>query len=162
MPTGPGPTGGPPFPGPTYAQDPAAFRQEAAALDAKYPGTGVGARFLALAQVNPNVSMSRIVVATLLFLGLGQGVGSAVGSAVGGIGNVAQSTANALPTSPLTGINSIGDFFQRLSQANTWIRVGEVIAGLFVLYLGVSALTRGTTAGEVAHKTASTAKKVLK
>jgi len=46
----------------------------------------------------------------------------------------------------LGGIAAVGDFFNRLTQANTWIRVGEVLAGLLLLYIGVNALMRGTAA----------------
>lgn len=39
---------------------------------------------------------------------------------------------------PLTGLSAIGDFFQRLTQANTWIRLGEVVLGLVLIVAGVS------------------------
>lgn len=53
---------------------------------------------------------------------------TAVGS-VGGIGN------------PLTGLAAIGDFFGRLSEANTWLRVGEVLIGIILLGIGVARIT---------------------
>lgn len=162
MPTGPGPTGGT-FSGPTYAQDPAAFQQEATVLDNKFPGTNVGTQFLTLAQRDPNAPMGYIVAVVLLLESGGQGIGKTVQQAAGGIGNVAQTTGQAIPQSSfLTGINSIGDFFQRLTQPNTWIRVGEIAAGLLILYIGLTALTRGTDAGQAIKTTAKTAKKILK
>jgi hypothetical protein len=47
-------------------------------------------------------------------------------------------------TSDLGGINAIGDFFNRLTEGNTWLRVGEVVAGLIILYIGLNAVMRGT------------------
>lgn len=41
--------------------------------------------------------------------------------------------------SGLTGLNAIGDFFQRLSQKQTWVRVGEFVAGGILIYVGVKA-----------------------
>jgi hypothetical protein len=61
---------------------------------------------------------------------------------------------------PLGGINAIGDFFNRLTQPNTWIRVGEAVAGLLLVYLGLSAVMRGTEAQRQVTKVRSTAKKV--
>jgi hypothetical protein len=60
----------------------------------------------------------------------------------------------------LGGINAIGDFFNRLTQPNTWIRVGEVAAGLLLLYLGLSATMRGTEAQRQFTKVKSTGKKI--
>ena len=61
----------------------------------------------------------------------------------------------------LGGINAIGDFFNRLTQANTWIRVGEVVAGLLLVYLGLSATMRGTEAQRQVTKARSVAKKAV-
>lgn len=42
---------------------------------------------------------------------------------------------------PLSGVNAIGDFFTRLTEAATWTRVGEVTLGLLLLIVGLSKLT---------------------
>ena len=42
---------------------------------------------------------------------------------------------------PLAGLAAIGDFFQRLTQANTWVRIGEGILGLILLAVGVARIT---------------------
>lgn len=55
---------------------------------------------------------------------------------------------------PLAGIADIGDFFHRLTEKQTWVRVGEVAVGGILLFAGVKALASGTTAGSVA-KTAT-------
>jgi hypothetical protein len=63
------------------------------------------------------------------------------------------------PVSDLGGINAIGDFFNRLTEPNTWVRVGEVLGGLLLVYIGVSAITRGTPVGDAASTAKSTAGK---
>jgi hypothetical protein len=62
-------------------------------------------------------------------------------------------------TNPLGGIAAIGDFFNRLTQPNTWIRVGEVVAGLLLVYLGLNAVMRDTSAGNAIQHAKETAKK---
>lgn len=59
------------------------------------------------------------------------------------------------------GIQAVGDFFNRLTQANTWIRVGEVVAGLIVLYVALNALMRNTAAGDAVQSATSKAKKAV-
>lgn len=60
----------------------------------------------------------------------------------------------------LTGVNAIGDFFQRLTQTSTWIRVAEFVAGGLLIYMGGSAILRGTAAGNAAKGAASKGKKL--
>jgi hypothetical protein len=64
-------------------------------------------------------------------------------------------------SNPLGGINAIGDFFNRLTQPNTWIRVGEVAAGLLLVYLGLSATMRGSEAQRQFTKAKSVTKKAV-
>jgi hypothetical protein len=63
--------------------------------------------------------------------------------------------------SGLTGLAAIGDFFSRLSNPNTWARVGEVAIGGLLLGIGVYALVSNTETGKAAKsgikKVASTA-----
>jgi hypothetical protein len=59
---------------------------------------------------------------------------------------------------PLTGVAAIGDFFSRLGQANTWIRVGEVVAGLILLGIGLNAMFKGKPM-QIVTKTAGVAGK---
>lgn len=54
------------------------------------------------------------------------------------IGQIASDAPN-----PLTGINAVGDFFQRLTQAATWERAGEAIAGGLLLYVALKAMFPG-------------------
>jgi hypothetical protein len=64
--------------------------------------------------------------------------------------SVKQAVSNA---ANLGGIQAIGDFFNRLTQANTWIRVGEVLAGLLLLYLGLNAAMKNTAVGNTVQST---------
>lgn len=59
--------------------------------------------------------------------------------------NGVASSSNPLntPVNPLTGINAIGDLANRLTQPNTWIRVGEFLAGGVLLVIGLNAMTKG-------------------
>ena len=64
-------------------------------------------------------------------------VATAAGNAVGQAGPVGN---------PLTGLAAIGDFFSRLSQANTWLRLGEGILGIMLIAVGVARMTRAVPA----------------
>ena len=84
-----------------------------------------------------------------------------------GSGGTAKTPAGSIstqPSNPLGGIAAVGDFFQRLTQAATWERVGEVLLGGILVYAGVRALTHGSTvAGSGARKAATApVKKVAK
>lgn len=62
-------------------------------------------------------------------------------------------TAPNLPN-PLTGVAAIGDFFSKLGQRNTWLRIGKVVVGLVLIIVGLVQLTHTQklvkTAGEAA------------
>jgi hypothetical protein len=45
---------------------------------------------------------------------------------------------------PLSGVQEIGDFFHRLTEKATWVRVVEVLAGGVLVYAGVRALAQGS------------------
>jgi len=87
------------------------------------------------------------VTAKAQVAGLKAGIGAAT---PGGLPTVGPGGNIGAPFSNLGGINAIGDFFNRLTQPNTWVRVGEVGAGILLIYLGLSAVMRGTPAGDVA------------
>lgn len=50
---------------------------------------------------------------------------------------LAQTTVSSLGN--LTGLNAIGDLAHRLTESQTWIRVGEFLAGTLLLYVGAKA-----------------------
>jgi hypothetical protein len=45
------------------------------------------------------------------------------------------------PGNPLTPLTDIGDFFHRLTEPSTYIRIGEVAVGALLVYAGVRAMT---------------------
>lgn len=49
--------------------------------------------------------------------------------------------AGGAPKNVLQGLAAIGDFFQRLTQANTWIRAGEILLGLVFFAAGLARIT---------------------
>ena len=56
----------------------------------------------------------------------------------------ANSQANPVQSAnPVSGLAAIGDFFARLTQRNTWVRVGEVAVGVILLAIGVNAMFKG-------------------
>lgn len=60
--------------------------------------------------------------------------GNSPGSAIGG---AADAAANA------TGLGSVGDFLSRLSNSNTWVRLGEVVIGLILVAIGLNSMLKG-------------------
>lgn len=62
----------------------------------------------------------------------------------------------------LAGVGAIGDFFNRLTQGNTWLRVGEVVVGLMILYIGLKATTAQTPVGNAVKSATAPAKRVAK
>lgn len=74
-----------------------------------------------------------------------------------GAGAAAQPAAEA--GTVLQGLPQIGAFFSALTQGNTWLRVGEVVAGLLLLYVGLNALAQNTAAGNAVHSATQTARK---
>jgi hypothetical protein len=71
-------------------------------------------------------------------------------------------TGQPQSSNSLGGLTAIGDFFHRLTEAATWERVGEIVGGLLILYIGVRALTRDTAVGSAAGKSTSTVRKIAK
>lgn len=62
---------------------------------------------------------------------------------------------------PLSGLNAIGDFFQRLTQKATWERVAEFAAGALILYIGLKALTAPEGRNVASRTAAQTGRKIL-
>jgi hypothetical protein len=117
----------------------------------------VGRALLAAGYIGPySWGEAKGIVAGLAKEGVGGSAGLGAGSASGAgtsLGGAAQN---------LGGIAAIGDFFNRLTQAHTWIRVGEVIAGVLLAYIGLRAAFSGTAAGNVVKQNVDTAKRAAK
>jgi hypothetical protein len=50
------------------------------------------------------------------------------------------------------GLAAIGDFFSKLGQANTWLRVAEVLLGAGIIIVALAKLASDTPAGRAAVK----------
>jgi hypothetical protein len=72
-------------------------------------------------------------------------------------GNPGQAIGQAV--SGFTGLNAIGDFANRLTQANTWVRVGEFIAGAILVIIAINAMTKGPVRSATTGTIKSGAKK---
>jgi len=69
---------------------------------------------------------------------------------------------NLTANTPLAPLGSIGDFFHRLTEKETWTRVGEVALGGILIYAGIRALSSGTAAGVATKHATAPVKKVAK
>jgi hypothetical protein len=47
----------------------------------------------------------------------------------------------------LSGINAVGNFFNALGEAKTWLRLAEGLGGLVLIYLGLAELTKSHPVG---------------
>lgn len=69
-------------------------------------------------------------------------------------GNFAVTSGAALnqtiTSSPLDWLSTIGDFFSRLGQANTWLRIGEFLLGGALIVVGVAHMASETPMGRAA------------
>jgi hypothetical protein len=74
----------------------------------------------------------------------------------------AQHAGHAAASDVSGGLNAIGDLAHRLTESQTWVRVGEAMAGLLLLYVGLKALTSGTAAGTAAGSVGRAGKRVGK
>lgn len=59
-------------------------------------------------------------------------------------------------SNPLGFLGNIADFFARLTEANTWIRIAEFAIGAGLVIVGVAHLAKNTPVGKAAAKTAKT------
>jgi hypothetical protein len=70
---------------------------------------------------------------------------------------ITQKTTPTTPSisNPLDALTEIGDFFHRLTEAETWERLGEVLLGGIIIWAGIKALTTGQSPVRTAARTAS-------
>lgn len=123
----------------------------AALFDHKYPGKGAGAAYTAYAEANPSLTPYQAAQAFLLEIGtagLAKAIADAAAAtaqatgqaAVGGAIGAEKAAKTISSLNPLSGIASI---LSGLTSGNFWLRVGEVLAGLILLGIGVNALFHG-------------------
>lgn len=154
----PGVTGSPPAPGVTTRATQVSYY---ASILGGLPGTYQGNQkaydgltwsqlYEKLAAANPNQD-PKAIADTVLGIADTQGVVTqaikpAVDSAsttANAIAKGANAFANEVPkiSNPLDFLGEIGDFFHRLTQASTWIRIAKVLAGGALLLIGLSHIT---------------------
>jgi lysozyme-like protein len=89
-------------------------------------------------------------------------LGEATSSASTATATEGDPITNALPNipNPLSGLEAIGNFFNKLTDPQLWLRVLEVLAGVALLIMGLMSLSgRTTTPVTVARTAGRTARK---
>jgi hypothetical protein len=79
------------------------------------------------------------------------GIPSGISSFNSALGNTPEDIANTY-SAATSWEQSLGNFFQVLSSKNLWIRIGEGVAAVIILYVGLKALT--TPQGQAVNATA--------
>lgn len=64
--------------------------------------------------------------------------------------SISPSGQTSVAGTSLAGLSQIGDFFGRLAEGSTWVRVAEVIIGLGLIVVGLAKLASGTSIGKLA------------
>lgn len=110
------------------------YGTEAAAWQAFYPG---------FHAAHPQYSVQQVLSA-FLATELAGGLKNAIPKIANTVGVQIPKAIGAAATvpnlsNPLAPLADIGDFFHRLTEASTWLRVGEVVAGLLLVYIGLKA-----------------------
>lgn len=85
-----------------------------------------------------SAAASSAVANTSTAAGIAAGI-SAGNAAAGSVGLPAIPGGSV--SNPLAGLQSIGQFFQNLGDLNTWLRIGKVVIGAVLIFIGVAHLT---------------------
>jgi hypothetical protein len=67
----------------------------------------------------------------------GKNASNPAAAGLAGAQAAAKAAAGAIP-----GLAQIGDFFQRITQGNTWLRIGEGLLGIILIAVGLAHMTR--------------------
>lgn len=131
-------------------------------------GQSVANGWMTYAAEHPNMDAATAVQAYADLVaagGLDQALQTGIPAAAGAAGSLANDAGNAAP-SLITGVpggtavakgagallgavDAVPKFLSMLTSGNLWLRVGEVIAGLILLGIGVNALFHGKPMGAV-------------
>jgi hypothetical protein len=69
----------------------------------------------------------------------------------------AENAYKTLVSNPLDFLRNIAAFFDKLSQASTWLRIAEFLLGAGLIIVGLAKLTAGTPVGKAAGNAAKAA-----
>lgn len=103
----------------------------------KHPGTSLGTFEITFFDLAVAASLAKGITAAV--------TGTATATAEAG-------QATAAGFSEFSGLAAIGDFFSRLTQASTWIRVAEVLLGAGLIIVAIAKLASDTPIGHAAAK----------
>lgn len=121
--------------------------------DPAYPGNNLGDQWLAWYAKHPGLNLSIAENGFLEIIALEDLKGglqaAAEGTAVA-TGQIAQGTATGL--SQYAFFAPFIDFFGRLTEKATWIRIAEVGLGVILLAVALDKMFQGTPVGNVSHK----------
>lgn len=99
-------------------------------------------------SADPGFTYDSVVARLQAFQSIPGNLGGDIGTALQKTGQVSQSigpaagaAAQNLQVPGLSGIDAIGNFFNKLGQKNTWIRIGEGIVAIILLDVGLKAFT---------------------
>lgn len=108
-----------------------------------YVGMTAPQVYNSLAASNPGAS-PLLIGQQVTDIWIGGGLAGGIADLVTNLGNATAATEMGVTTgvpSPFAGIAAIGDFFNRLTQANTWVRVGETVLGILLIVSGLMKLS---------------------
>jgi len=96
-------------------------------------------------RAHPQLSPRQVESAFVAEL-LAGGLSAAITQAGGTLGGIPQAAATgaekaiATITNPLDWLKYPADFFYRLTQPSTWLRIGEFVVGAMLIYVGIKAV----------------------
>jgi hypothetical protein len=151
--TGEGGTGGLPANWQNLPTTEQSLEEAVGLVDQKY-GADLGAQFEAWYRQAwaraPRITPTQATIGWVAAADLGSGitatgvlVGQVPGAAAAGAENVANSPLGKATNAAWTAATAVPRFLSMLTSGNLWLRVGEVVAGLILLGIGVNALFKG-------------------
>jgi len=160
--TFPTPTGAPPVSFTTISGQPEAYYQ---ALFAAHWGAAAGTAYASWNAKNPaNDAFTNAQTFILMVTEQGlakaiQAVGTFVAQVPGAVADAASNTTAVKGAGAVeSALTAVPDFLSRLTSANLWERVGEVIIGLILIAVGVAHITHAVPiATKIAKKVAEVA-----
>ena len=85
--------------------------------------------------------IAQAIVGPAIGAKLQEGVQAGAGLIPKALKGVAEGIGQVPGAKALSGLDAIGNFFSQLGQANTWIRIGEVLLGIVLIGIGLARIT---------------------